>query len=758
MQSPVRRLVVENFYTWKERLDFVFPLSGKAIVVGENGTGKSNLVRVVELMASRFPAPIEWEKEQLWDDTKRAEICLELTIPKKVRDDLLRATSLEMLRAIQPDVMAKVGGRDQAADIYWRIHKLLDEGGIFQTITMSYFTLPEWRGNLHAFCQTTWRDKVVVLLSHGGRTGYRIAKNDWRTEGLTYLRLEDGDSDEFLEILIAKEALQKDETPQFRRLNRGGHWELDHLSSIPKLVSEVKLYRRWLQLVEVQSGPEDGEDRYLEDGDVQNNPSSSVFASKIEDQRFVIQHLYSTLSQVQCCADIKLVHSLAHNATAKGRFLNDNMRAIEQMSFARVSRRLLRESVSILREDRGLLLDDDSSVTVLTLASIEDVLFAAKNSDSSQKRKQFQHVQEMLKTLLGLSIDVILEREWFEDRESEEDGGSWEEHRRIVFSKQGSERQFKLSEAFGGAYEVTLIAATLFVSEAQFVLLDEPGRNLHSSLRKDLLDVIYQQTDKSVLIISHDAEMLSAKRLSDVFYCKFLDSEMGSNLVPLAGLASDQKMRNFMACPDFRETFFSQGVIFVEGMADMRFLEALSVWFETTDVIPYIPNMLWLRNVRRLRRAVIPLRGVSESRRAIKIARELGIHWLLLCDFDGVLPKNPVEKVAKWGARKNAVVVKILLKDMQLKGTLLDVDVPPNSWTPLLNLIQEHNIFSWECDLEATLAVTAPNWTKENWSNCPFDEVLDFVGRLIREQNPGVLAFLQFLHAKGAFCELDLLR
>lgn len=752
MQSPVKRLVVENFYTWKERLDFVFPPSGKAIVVGENGTGKSNLVRVVELMASRFPAPIEWEKEQVWDDTKRSEICLELTIPKRFRDDLLRAAALEMLRAIQPDVMAKVGGREQAADIYWRIHKVLDEGGFFKTLTMSYFTLPEWRGDLRAFCQTTWRDKVVVLLSHGGRTGYRIAKNDWRAEGLTFRR----ENVDFLEFLIAKEALQEGEVPEFRRLDKGGFWDLDNLSSIPKLVSEVKLYRRWLHLVEVQSGPEDSEDRYLEDGEIHTqNTSPSVYASTIEEQRYVIQHLCTTLSKVQHCADIEIAHSLAQNVGWRNHSLNSSLTMNEQLSFARVSRRLLRESVSILREDRGLLLDDDSSVTVLTLASIEDVLFAAKNSDSTQKRNQFQHVKEMLKTLLGLSIDVVLEREWLEDREAD-DGGSWEEHRRIVFSKQGSERQFKLSEAFGGAYEVTLIAATLFVSEAQFVLLDEPGRNLHGPLRKDLLDIIYQQTDKSVLIISHDAEMLSAKRLSDVFYCKCLDNQMGSNLVPLAGLATDQKMRNFMACPDFRETFFSQGVIFVEGMGDARFLEALSVWFETTDVMPDIPNMFWLRNIRRLNRAVIPLRGVGESRKAIKIARELGVHWLLLCDFDAVLPKNPVEKVAKWSVRKTALVVKVLLEDMQLQGTLLDVDVPPQLWTPLLNLTQDHNIFSWECDLETSLMVTAPNWKKENWSNYPFDDLLDFVGRLIRDQNPGVLAFLQFLHSKRAFSESNL--
>jgi hypothetical protein len=45
----------------------------------------------------------------------------------------------------------------------------------------------------------------------------------------------------------------------------------------------------------------------------------------------------------------------------------------------------------------------------------------------------------------------------------------------------------------------------------------------------------------------------------------------------------------------------------VEGMADMRFLEALSVWFETTDAVPEIPNMLWLRDVRRLKRVIILL-------------------------------------------------------------------------------------------------------------------------------------------------------
>jgi ABC-type Mn2+/Zn2+ transport system ATPase subunit len=743
-ESNVKRIIIENFNTWKQRLELEFPVSGKVVIVGENGTGKSNVVRALEFLASHFPAEVPWDEQRPWDDTKPAELTVELSVPTKLRNELLRVSAMEMLRTIRPNVWSDANGATRAAEIFELIRKELDEGGLYQTLLLSYLTKPEWRGTQYAHCISSWNNQQIILLNHGVRTTrYRIAAEDWRVDRQI-------EPDQYLVVLIAERVLREPETAKWNSRNHSSSWEWDSLARIPRLTSEIKLCRSWLRSMA------DEQRQYRGEGEEELRPpqqeGDSIFATTLEEQRFHIQELSGVIQNIELALrsvppiedPIENIRSLIKKMPPFQH--RGNLSSIGDIPLQQVLRRFLRDSVTILREDRGLLLNDDCPITVVTLDSVEEQLFAAKNSAIASKRQQFAKVQQVMRDMLELEMDVVV-------RASEEEDDDEADHS-IVFSRVGSDVQFGLADAFGGAYEVALIATTLFLSDAQLVVLDEPGRNLHAPLRKDLCDLIYQQsTKKSVIMVTHDTEMLSAKRLDDVFYCK-LHAQTGSSLVSLRSLATDQKMRTFMASPDFRETFFTKGVIFVEGMTDKRFLEAVSTWFETREAVPNVVGMEWMSRVRRIHRAIIALGSESQCVKAVKVARQLGIAWVFICDWDAVMPKlarGAVDRAMQWRGRAGKSVVKILREEIQLANTVLELEDVPDSWDDVRQLCLQNGVFSWEIDLEHAVRETRPNWEKTDWSTRSFDELVEFVGEMIVANNAAMLRLLSFLNNNGAF-------
>jgi len=758
--QPISKLIVENFFSWKERLELEFKQSGKVVIVGANGTGKSNLVRAIEMLAKSFPSPVEPDGNHAWDDTKPAELTLVLCVPNTLRQQLLEATALEILRMMQPNLGERylppeeeTARKTRMVELLDDIQKSLDDGGMYRELTMGYRTRPEWRGGLRAHCLTQWNGKQIMLLSHGARTRYVFAAEDWHVASLVHLQFAPG----HLVEDIAKIVLRKGEEPldenKMNNKNNARIWSLDKLSENPGLVNHVRRFQSWLSSVK-RNNDYDTYDSY------KLRKEDTIYAAELNEQARTIskqsQALNTMYKLLQDLAGqpvppdiIQQVKQLNAAFSSKvmmiGNYQPWDRESDEELPLGAIVRQFLCNSITMLREDRGLLQDDESSITVLTLDSLEERLFRAKNSSCLQERQQFAKVQHVIHELLQLNMDVVQE-DYVVVVERERETHT---EQKLVYSKEGSNVQFGLNQAFGGSYEVTLVAATLFLTGAQLVILDEPGRNLHAPIRKELRDVIYKQQDKTVLIVTHDVEMLSSKWLQDVFYCRM--GPASSELSPLASLANNQKIRTFMASPDFRETFFSSGVIFVEGMADKRFMEALNAWFELCPNKPPIQGMEWLFRVKRLRYAVIGLGGERQSVRAVKIAHSLNIPWVFLCDWDAVLPKNGNNNTLqdRWDGRNGKSVVRIVRDVLQQPNTLFaqnDVPIEAN----IRQLCHNNGVFPWNEDLENMVQQTKHDWSKQHWSQHSFDELVDIIGELMNNGNGELIEYLNFLHNRGA--------
>jgi energy-coupling factor transporter ATP-binding protein EcfA2 len=298
--SAIKRLVVENFFTWTRRQELKFPESGKVVVVGENGSGKSNLLRAVELLARWFPKLVTCEEESAWDGTKSAELTLEMVVPSNLREELIRGVALELLRMIQPDLWSQAGGvgRTRIAEIYSQIRSVLDVGGLFKCVTVSYLTRPEWQGHLRPFCQTRWEKKLVSLLSHGARTGFRILSDDWNHESV-YNPNAQTDTDDYLAALIAKRVLKEHEKALWGKQGYNT-WKLDQLAGVSGLAAEVSLYRKLLL-------KEQG-DRWNREKAIENS-----FAVSLETQRARIERQYGALISVEQAKDLESAKIQARN-------------------------------------------------------------------------------------------------------------------------------------------------------------------------------------------------------------------------------------------------------------------------------------------------------------------------------------------------------------------------------------------------------------------------------------------------------------
>jgi hypothetical protein len=104
----------------------------------------------------------------------------------------------------------------------------------------------------------------------------------------------------------------------------------------------------------------------------------------------------------------------------------------KHLPFGDAMMQFLCQTIAILREDRGLLMDDNSPVTIVTLDSVVDRLFAAKNSAVGQIRLRFARVHAAMLGLLKLEMDVVVQY-------TVNDEDKKEEVRLIVFSQEGSD-------------------------------------------------------------------------------------------------------------------------------------------------------------------------------------------------------------------------------------------------------------------------------------------------------------------------------
>ena len=221
----------------------------------------------------------------------------------------------------------------------------------------------------------------------------------------------------------------------------------------------------------------------------------------------------------------------------------------------------LNNKIVILPEHRGLI--QTSQEDILTLNSIINILFTKKNSFDPDEHVSFQKIQDSFSELLDIKFDVVLEQKntlefirkpvslvLHPDNQQlslegskildiyQEQGFIPIQYPKIVFYK--GEESFDLNHAPGGAYELLMILTTLEITEADTILLDEPGKTLHPTLIQQLRNYMALfNKKKALLIVTHSPYLIHHKELNKIVHCNYNENS-GSEIRFFENFLQDQ--------------------------------------------------------------------------------------------------------------------------------------------------------------------------------------------------------------------------
>lgn len=273
-------------------------------------------------------------------------------------------------------------------------------------------------------------------------------------------------------------------------------------------------------------------------------------------------------------------------------------------------------------------------------------LLIHKNGDAAM-RAQFEETQTWFRKMCGASLDVRLEPHINEGITSYQPSsaadqslsgsavltpGEIRHHAAIV-----SDRDIPLDLSGSGRDRLAILAAILTHSKAdQIVLLDEPETHVHPALQSRISETM-ARTRRQFVVTTHSPSLVNGVGLDQVIRLtkdrrekttasqvseRVLGSDMWTNLAP------DKRWHN----PDDLMFIFARLVVWVEGPRDAA---VMPVWFD---------QICGAGSTDRLGVRFQPAGGYKGILPRAKLAQAFGIKWVSLFDADVLSDKGADRK------------------------------------------------------------------------------------------------------------------
>lgn len=722
----LKGIFIKNFlsYEQEQRID----LADKTVVVGENGSGKSNIVRIIDFIVSNaFTERIYWYQYPYWNTREKTLIYLDFELLDKEREYIRKFLMLS-LASMHTNSDKELG--DITIHTFYQKFQAIFENS-FKTLRIGFKTDITNTEKLSYFLTLALNEKTNLLLKNPSSQIMQLIKKEISLEEISD---DTDDTDDISTIMF----------------NEIKSWE----SSIENSLSKV--------LTKSHKSEEQDIEKLLYDNlfeELFNKELKMHFNELTFDNIDKVPYLYDISS------DFKLLlrdwgYKLEKSEFPKslGQFLSD----------------LIKKKIVILREDRGLIKKKfiteswHTPANVLTLEKVENELFRKATSPNPEEQSKFNNIKNFFNQLFdnNFEINMVLVSEDVELKKSqslfiEPETNSYTsdsiryhlksgpkvdikaKRPEIQFQDTTSGIVFDLKTSLGGAYEIIMVLSAIHGFDAETIILDEPGKTLHPSLRKKLRDYIIEDKEHSYLIVTHTSDLISEDLLESILRCS--KDENGSNVVYLKTFFEREditdkqsKYVDFLLDPDLINLFFSKGVIFVEGLHDEKLLTALKSSLEKKEN----QTKLGFSDKKKIIGwDIIRISGKDNSPKALNIAKFFNIPFILVCDFDAFVPNKG--KISR--SRIGRILTDVL--HIKLDNTVLDNDKDKINELnrAIRNFAENEGIFSWEKDLENMIKNTHSTFTKKKWETFSFKDKLDLIDELISANNEEFIEFIKFL-------------
>jgi ABC-type Mn2+/Zn2+ transport system ATPase subunit len=260
-------------------------------------------------------------------------------------------------------------------------------------------------------------------------------------------------------------------------------------------------------------------------------------------------------------------------------------------------------------------------------------LLRLKNGDQAG-RHRFREVQRLFGELasgrgLDLSMQVVAPAQATGQRDTGGDDG--EAVVTILVTSEdspaGSSWELPVQLCGAGTWEAVVLAEVLASAPSRVIVLDEPALNLHPGWQQLLLAQLrrYAGSRQSVLI-THSPYLVPVDDEADIYRLVRADRSDGVTRLSRARYPlTDARavVRDYSMSADARSLLFASGAVLLEGETE---LGALPLWFAKS------PAASTLGDPRSLHLAFYSVGGEDHFKAPLTLLAALNIPWVIVCD------------------------------------------------------------------------------------------------------------------------------
>ena len=530
----ITELKCRGLYSYREPLSVAVP--EKAVIVGPNNSGKSNIFRLIRLFEQALLSSSELKDSQITKGSGDSYLELRMELSKTETGRIVDFFSFCYDEKDREAKFFEYGNRD-------RLETLLNE--MRARVFLKKTAMSEIQTSVEIeFVKIGFRicGEIGRLLRMSGSLASDATADNSREQDLLVCELFDRLSDQ---------ADAKDAVAEFF----GDRWTMPRSAFI------------------------ESQDRFPERAKAMTSNLHSYMDHSDKERDIVFTELVGTI-------------------LAKGTIHSPDSRNIDGPAIWTVAESLkipTREQVSRFKESPAAQYNatlermaiDKSEEPAKTLAAdgsnLSSFLLGLKTSDDLDRRKSFEEIQKAFVELFKfekLSFDVIIERQNLAER-----GPAYPKLRTrtlrvpvTIIANDELEEQFPIEDAGAGVRESIYLLALALGSGDSVLLLDEPSINMHPSLAREILGQIFSSEKSQILVTTHSPAIVSFvafENPSKILYVRKtgLSSTVATYDEALELSETERNLLRYTVDPGI---FFAKCVVLVEGESDKSLM--MGVW------------------------------------------------------------------------------------------------------------------------------------------------------------------------------------
>ena len=530
----ITELKCRGLYSYRKSLSIAVP--EKAVIVGPNNSGKSNIFRLIRLLAEALSSPSALKGSPIVEGSEDPYLELRMELSKTETDKIVDFFSFYY------------DAKDKEAKFF------------------------EYRN----------RDHLAALLNE---VRARVFLTKTAMSGI-----QTSAEMEFVKMGLKTRA----EIGHALRMSSS----LAPNATADKAREQVLLPHVLFDRLSDQADAKDAVAEFFGDRSTTNRSVFRESKNRIPERaKMLIANLHSYLNHSDAKDDIDLAE-LVGTILAKGTIHSPDSRNIDGPAIWTVAHSLkipTRERVSGFKEDPAarynatlervaLAKSEDPAKTLAADGSnLSSFLLGLKTSDDLDRRKSFEEIQKAFVELFKsekLSFDVIIESQNLAEREPAFSKPRTRTLRTpvTVIANDELEEQFPIEDAGAGVRESIYLLALALGSGDSVVLLDEPSIHMHPSLAREILGKIFISGKSQILVTTHSPAIVSFVAFENPSKILYVRKTGLSSTVATSGEARDlpEKERSRLRYTVDPGVFFAKCVVLVEGESDKSLM--IGVW------------------------------------------------------------------------------------------------------------------------------------------------------------------------------------